>query len=80
MTTENNGQATPPSPRVGRLDTASAVLREMSKVYRAARSGKLDVAEACRFTYMLQTMGRLWETTEFERRLEALERNPGEKR
>jgi hypothetical protein len=62
-----------PAVRVGRLDSAAGVLREMARVYRAARAGRLPTAEAARLTYMLQSMGRLYETVEIERRLTALE-------
>lgn len=78
---ENKPLAATPLPpsRVGRLDSAAGVLREMAKVYRASRQGKLDVHVACRFTYMLQSMGRLWEVVELERRVQALEQSTGGK-
>jgi hypothetical protein len=74
MASENKDEGVSPPPvRVGRMDTASGVLREMTKIYRAARRGELPLADACRLTYMLQSMGRLFETTELERRMKALE-------
>lgn len=74
---KGDGRTPPPSTRVGRLDTSAGVLREMSRVYRQARQGKLDAQTACRLTYILTSMGRIWETVEFERRLQALEKRSG---
>lgn len=59
--------------RVANLDSAGGVLKEMATVYRAARAGRLDVQTACRLTFILQSMGRLWEVVELERRVTALE-------
>lgn len=62
--------------RSASLKTAAGILREMGTVYRAARAGKLDVQTACRMTYILQGMAKIFETHEFEKRIEALERKP----
>jgi hypothetical protein len=70
-----------PGPRVVRLPTRRGpelasltdVRREMSKVYREARSGKLRSDEASRFTFMLSSIGKVLEVCELERRLEQLE-------
>lgn len=65
-----------PSPlngRVARLDSAAGVLREMARIYRAARTGRIPMADASRLTYMLSSMGRLFETVELEQRVTALE-------
>ncbi|GIK45987.1 MAG: hypothetical protein BroJett012_18900 [Betaproteobacteria bacterium] len=65
-----------PSPlngRVGRLDSAAGVLREMARIYRAARTGRIPMADASRLTFMLSSMGRLYETVELEQRVTALE-------
>lgn len=59
--------------RVGRLDSAAGVLREMGRIYRAARTGRIPMADASRLTFMLSSMGRLHETVELERRVAALE-------
>lgn len=74
---------TPPPPpakpqvRVVGLDTASGILKEMGRVYRASRQGKLDVSLASKFVFMLGQMGRLHETVEIERRVLALETRQG---
>lgn len=59
--------------RVGKLDTAAGVLREMARIYRAARTGRMRLEDATRFTFILTSMGRLHETVELERRVAALE-------
>lgn len=59
--------------RVGRLDSAAGVLREMARIYRAARTGRIPMADASRLTFMLSSMGRLYETVELEKRVAALE-------
>jgi len=59
--------------RPASLKTASGVLREMAAVYRASRRGALDLQAACKLTFILQSMGRLHETVELERRVAALE-------
>lgn len=76
MDSENKVVSDAPTPiavRVGRLDCASGIAREMGRVYRAARGGKLDVQDACRFTYMLSCMGRLFEAVELVKRIESIE-------
>jgi hypothetical protein len=70
-----------PGPRVVRLPTRRGpelasltdVRKEMSKVYRQARSGKIRTDEASRFTFMLASIGKVLEVCELERRLEQLE-------
>lgn len=49
------------------------VRRELAKVYREARSGKLDKAEAAKLTYILGELRKAIELEEIERRLDALE-------
>jgi len=66
----------PPPPRA-RLDTMARVRRELARVYREARAGGLDVADASKLANILQIMGRMIETTDVETRLDALERRQG---
>lgn len=56
-----------------RLDTADAIRLEMARVYRDARSRKLDSQEASRLVYMLGEIRKAYETTVIERRLKSLE-------
>jgi len=51
-----------------------SVRRELCRVYRDARSGRLGTADASRLTFMLHTIGRLLESELFEARLRDLER------
>jgi hypothetical protein len=62
-----------PTRRGPELSTLTDVRKEMSKVYRQARSGKLRTEEASRFTFMLSSIGKVLEVCEVERRLELLE-------
>src|SRR4051812_39609332 len=70
------GEDPPPPPRA-RLDTMARVRRELARVYREARAGMLDVADASKLANILQIMGRMIETSEVETRLDALERRQG---
>lgn len=56
-----------------RLDTAGQCRREMAKVYRESRSGLIDAQDASKSIWMLQSIARVIETSDLERRLEALE-------
>ena len=79
------GQEYLPGPKLVRLPTRRGpelasltdVRKEMSKVYREARSGKLRSDEASRFTFMLASIGKVLEVCELERRLEHLEASRG---
>jgi hypothetical protein len=64
---------TPSPPRVGRLDTIAGVRREMTRVYREARTGKLETPEATRLAFILQSIARLIEGGDFEKRLNDME-------
>lgn len=56
-----------------KLDTMQDVRREMAKVYREARSGLVDVQDATKLTWCLQAVGKVIETSDLEKRIEALE-------
>ena len=72
-----SGWGEDPPPRRARLDTMARVRRELARVYREARAGRLDVADASKLANILQLMGRMIETSEVEARLDALERRQG---
>jgi len=57
-----------------RLGSVGDTRRELGKVYREMRGGRLDVATGCRLAYVLKTLGKLIETEVIEQRLDALER------
>ena len=73
----DNGLGEDPPPPRARLDTMARVRRELARVYREARAGRLDVADASKLANILQIMGRMIETSEVETRLDALERRQG---
>ncbi len=60
--------------RIGPLDTVGGVCTELAKVYREARRGDLDMAEAKGLTYVLREIRGALEASDIERRIEALER------
>ena len=49
------------------------VRAELAKVYREARSGKIETQEGTRFAHILTCLARLIQTTDLEARVEALE-------
>ncbi len=74
---ETAPDAVNPAPRRYRcrLDTATDVRREMQRVYRESRSQLISVDHASKWANMLSLIVRALETSEFEKRLEALEGN-----
>lgn len=61
-----------PTPRV-QLKTLDGVRLEMSKVYRAMKTGGLDGADGTKRAYVLSLIGKLIEASELAERIEALE-------
>lgn len=55
------------------LSTALDVRRELAKVYREARGGTLDRAEATKLVYILDAIRKAIELEDIERRLADLE-------
>ncbi len=72
---ETHGDAHPPSPKEKRvkLKTVGDVSREMAKLYREARNGKIDVADASKLANMLSILSRILESSDLEKRVEELE-------
>jgi len=70
---QNDLPAPLPPPRIGQLNSLTAVRREMVKVYREARQGQLDRQDASRLVFMLTAIGRLIESSDLEQRLEKVE-------
>lgn len=56
-----------------KLDSLSDVKREMSKCYREARSGVLDVQDSTKLVWILQAVGKVIESSDIEKRIEILE-------
>tara|TARA_R110000824_G_scaffold19504_2_gene75403 strand:+ start:5262 stop:5531 length:270 start_codon:yes stop_codon:yes gene_type:complete len=69
----------PPAPAVrryrARLDTVGNVSRELAKLYREARSGKIDISDASKLSNMLAIIGRIIGDSELEARISELEGN-----
>ena len=55
------------------LNTMQDVKREMSRIYREARSSLIDVSDASKLVYILGTVGKVIEGSELEKRIAALE-------
>ena len=56
-----------------KLDTLQDVRREMAKVYRESRSEILDPVTGSKLVWMLQSVARVIEGSDLEKRIEALE-------
>lgn len=56
-----------------KLDTLADVKAEMSKVYREARSGLVEVSDSTKLIWCLQAVGKVIEGSDLEKRIEALE-------
>lgn len=66
----------PPVPKQyarAKLASATDVSRELAKLYREARSGRIDVSDASRLANMLSILARILSDSELEARIEALE-------
>lgn len=64
-----------PSRRVGRLDHVGGVVKELGRVYRDARTGRLPSGDATRLAYVLGTIRQAIETGELAARLDTIERD-----
>lgn len=60
-----------PTPRLG---TAADVRMEMARLYRDARSGRVEVGDATKLAYLLSTLANLMRIDDLEQRTAALER------
>lgn len=72
------GKVAPTPPKID-LATALDIRREMSKVYRETKAGKIDTADGAKLVYMLAQVGKMIELHEIELRLAALEARNGNK-
>ena len=61
-----------PTPRLN-LHDIDGVRREMARVYRDMRKGRIDPADGTKFAFVLAQLGKLIELGELERRLAELE-------
>ena len=65
--------------RIGPLDTVGHVVTELGRVYRMARRGEMDMADAKSCTYVLREVRCALEASDIERRLDLLEDSLPEK-
>lgn len=63
-----------PTAKQIKLVTVMDCKREMARVYRDSRQGRIDIQDGTRLVYMLAQIGKLIEVSEFEKRIEALEK------
>lgn len=63
-----------PTPKQIKLVTIMDCKREMARVYRDSRQGKIDIQDGTRLVYMLSQIGKLIEVSELEKRIELLEK------
>ncbi len=64
-----------PTPHKVPLQSLEDVRREAARVYREARTGRIETADASRLSFMLQGIAKMIESATIERRIERLE-NP----
>ena len=71
-----------PSPRRRgpALETLTDVRREMARVYRHMRHGRIDTQDATRMTYVLSQIAKIIQTAELEARVAAVERALGSRK
>jgi len=62
------------SPRL-RLDRISDCKRELGRLYKEARRGEISAQTATRLAYLLNMMAQMIETSELEKRVEAIEKS-----
>ncbi|HQS03651.1 MAG TPA: hypothetical protein PK693_10800 [Halothiobacillus sp.] len=61
-------------PRIN-LSSSADVRRELAKVYRDVRQGRMDASEGTKLGYLLELMRKMIETEELEKRLAKIEAN-----
>ena len=61
-----------PTPQL-KLATIDDCRREMARVYREAKTAKLDMADASRLVYMLTSIAKMIEIGQLEQRITQLE-------
>jgi hypothetical protein len=62
------------------LETLTDVRREMARIYRHMRHGRIDTQDATRMTYVLTEIAKIIKTTELDARIDAVERALGTRR
>jgi len=60
-------------PNVSRLDSVISCRREIARVYKEGRKGKIETQDMTRFVSVLQTLVNVLRDSDLEKRIEALE-------
>ena len=60
-------------PRIGSLTTISSVGRELRRVYKLSRLGKLETADLSRYANVLMIMVNVLRDSDLEKRIQQLE-------
>jgi len=68
-----SGKNSDPTPRRYRLGTMGGIRRELSQVYKLARSGELELQSATKLAFILSTLSKISEAELLEDRLVRLE-------
>lgn len=75
---EDDKEPPPPAKYArAKLTSATEVGKELARLYREARSGRIDVADASRLANMLSILARILSDSELEARIDALEQCGG---
>jgi len=69
-----------PTPSRIDLKTIDDVRLEMARVYREMKTGIIETADGTKLAYVLAQIGKLIETHEIEKRMEALESVLGQRK
>ena len=62
------------------LESLAEVRREMARVYRQMRHGRIDTQDATRMTYVLTQIAKIIQVYELDARIAAVERALGRRR
>jgi hypothetical protein len=61
-------------PPIGKLNTVKACRIELAKVYKDARSGKIEPSDGTRLAFILSQIAKLIESSDLEQRFEIVEK------
>jgi len=70
LNSDNHLNAPPPRHALTRI---AHVRDELARLYRHARTGRIETSEATRLTYILATLAKIIEVSDLEKRIEKLE-------
>lgn len=58
---------------VGKLTTQSQIRRELVRLYRDCRTGRVETSDGSRLAFMLNLLAKMIEASDIERRIAAVE-------